>query len=130
MNPVESLLANFKSALAEKNVDALVDLYDEDILLFDTWDQWSMAGKGIWRSLVEGWFGSLGSESVTADFEIVQELASETLISLAAFVTFTAVSAEGEKLRSNKERITWILVLKAEGWKISHAHNSIPAEMK
>lgn len=130
MDPVQSLLTDYDRALTEKNVDLLVDLYDEEVLMFDTWDQWTLSGKDAWRGMVRDWFGSLGSESVRADFEVVQQTASETLISFAGFVTYTALSAEGEKLRSNKERITWVLALQSTGWKIVHCHNSMPVDMR
>lgn len=130
MSPVESVFETFKSAVAEKNVDRLVDLYEEKVLLFDTWDAWSMSGREAWRSAVSEWFGSLGGERLTVEFEPIKEVATETLISVSGFVTYTALSTEGAKLRSNKERLTWILLRKPEGWRIAHCHNSLPLDFR
>ena len=129
MSPAQSAFAAYQNALADKDVDRFVALFAEDVLLFDVWDAWSMSGREAWRSAVQDWFGSLGAEGVGVEFETVNEVATESLIAVSAYVTYTALSAEGERLRSNRERQTWVLSLVGEAWKIVHCHNSLPIAM-
>ena len=130
MSPAERALAAYTKAVAEKDVELLVGLFDEQVLLFDVWDQWSISGKAAWRSAVEEWLGSLGSDRVLVEFETVQETVSDGLVCASAFVTYTAFSLDGTRLRSHKERQTWVLSLKEEGWRVVHCHNSVPFGME
>ena len=52
----------YKSSVLNKEVDKLLDLYDEDLIAFDMWDRWSYAGGDSWREMNQQWLGSLGSE--------------------------------------------------------------------
>jgi ketosteroid isomerase-like protein len=79
--------------------------------------------------MVAEWFGSLGDdEEVLVEWDDVRSQTGEDVAGLSAFLTFSAVSPTGEKLRSMNNRLTWLLRKDAEGtWQIAHEHTSGPA---
>ena len=127
-NPILQVLQDYKAAVFAKDVDAFVGLYAPDILAFDMWGAWTYEGIASWRSMVKGWFGSLGAESVVVDFSEAQTAISGELAAVHAFVAYKAVTADGEELRSMDNRITATLRQTAEGWKIFHQHSSAPID--
>ncbi|HKT92350.1 MAG TPA: nuclear transport factor 2 family protein [Paraburkholderia sp.] len=127
-DPILQVLHDYKAAVYAKDVDAFVALYTPDILAFDMWGAWTYAGIASWRNMVEGWFGSLGAERVVVDFSEAQTAMAQDLAVLHAFVTYKAVTVDGEELRSMDNRITATLRQTAEGWKIFHQHSSSPID--
>jgi ketosteroid isomerase-like protein len=116
----------YRSAVYEKNPAALLRLYAGDVRVFDTWGVWSYEGAGPWKRMVEEWLSSLGTERVRVSFDDVRVEAGNPLSSLSATVTYAAVSAEGAKLRSLQNRLTWVLRASGGGWVIVHEHTSAP----
>jgi ketosteroid isomerase-like protein len=107
--PITEFLQAYKTAVYRKDLDAFLALYDEQIHVFDMWEAWD--GKGItpWRASTQQWFSSLGDESVMVDIDEVQGYSTADFAGGHAFLTFTAVSKEGVKLRSLTNRITILL---------------------
>lgn len=127
-DPILQVLHDYTAAVYAKDVDAFVALYAPDILAFDMWGAWTYEGVAAWRNMVEGWFGSLGAERVVVDFRDAQTAVSGDLAVVHAFVTYKAVSADGEALRSMDNRITATLRQTGAGWKIFHQHSSSPID--
>ncbi len=125
---IAAVLAAYQAAVYAKDVEAFVALYDTDVQVFDMWGQWSHQGIDAWRAMATGWFGSLGSEKVVVDVDALQINATPTLAAAHAFLTYTAVSAEGEKLRSMNNRLSLVLKPVGPGWKIIHQHTSAPVD--
>ena len=69
---LERVLASYQNAVRAKDVRAFISLYDPKVRVFDAWGVWSYEGARAWQVAVEGWFTSLGSESVNVTFEDVQ----------------------------------------------------------
>ena len=63
-DPVHEALARYSAAAYDKNVDAFVSLYADDVHVFDMWNSWELRGIGAWRDMAVGWFSSLGDERV------------------------------------------------------------------
>jgi uncharacterized protein (TIGR02246 family) len=124
------VLDGYKAAVNAKDVDAFVSLYAQDVVVFDMWGVWSYKGVEAWRKMATDWFGSLGSERVIVEANEVQVIAENNVATIHAFVTFTGVSAEGEKLRAMQNRFTWILQKRAGAWKIIHEHSSAPIDFE
>ena len=75
-----------------------------------------------------GWFASVGDERVVVEIDQVGSACLGELAIGHAFLTYTAVSADGTELRSLDNRITAAL-RKVEGvWKIFHEHTSVPID--
>lgn len=128
---VEAMLTAYGAAVYEKDVDAFIALYDEDVRVFDLWGSWSYDDAGAWRQMVTEWFGSLGSERVAVESEDVQMTVGDDVAALHAFLTFKGLSADGEELRAMNNRLTWTLRRAGDGsWKIVHEHTSAPADLE
>lgn len=119
-------LDTYKSAVLAKNAETFMHLYDADVRVFDTWGIWSYEGASAWRVAVEGWFSSLGSETVRVSFEDVIIAAESGFASMTAFARYAAVSAQGQELRAMHNRITWVLKSRGHVLRIVHEHTSAP----
>ena len=119
-------LETYKSAVLAKNAETFMHLYAPEVRVFDCWGIWSYEGAAAWRVAVEGWFSSLGSESVRVTFEDVQILTGQGFASMSAVVTYAGVSAQGQELRAMQNRITWVLKTSGHVLRIVHEHTSAP----
>jgi ketosteroid isomerase-like protein len=120
------LLETYKSAVWARDADAFMRLYDPKVRVFDTWGIWSYEGAAAWRTAIEGWFASLGSEKVKVTFDDVDVLGGGEFRSLSAIVTYVAVSAQGEPLREMQNRLTWVLRTSGHVLRVVHEHTSAP----
>jgi uncharacterized protein (TIGR02246 family) len=128
--PILQVLESYKAAVTTKDVNAFVALYDQDVCIFDLWGEWSYKGIEAWRGMVTDWFGSLGTEHVIVDFNGVQTILGNDIAMVHAFVIYQGVSADGNKLRSMQNRLTWVLKHKDGVWKIIHEHTSAPVNLE
>jgi uncharacterized protein (TIGR02246 family) len=130
MNDVEKSIArvleSYESAVAAKDAEAFMRLYDPDVRVFDTWGVWSYEGAAAWQTAVEGWFTSLGTEKVKVRFDDVQTSAGREMAMVSAIGTYTGFSAQGAPLRSMQNRITWVLRTSGHVLRIIHEHTSAP----
>jgi len=125
--PVARMLDAYTAAVRAKDVDGLVALYARDVCVFDMWGRWTYEGVNAWRSMVEEWFASLGTEEVAVTFEEVRTLVNDDVAVAHALVTYTGLSAAGEELRAMDNRLTWALRrTDGPGWRIVHEHTSAP----
>jgi len=125
---MEQVLDAYAAAVRAKDVAAFVGLYADDVRTFDLWSVWAYDGKPAFREMVQDWFGSLGDDVVAVEHDDVRVQPGEDVAGLSAFLTYRAMSPEGEELRSMNNRLTWILRRDGDGsWKIAHEHTSAPA---
>ncbi|HEY4111738.1 YybH family protein [Puia sp.] len=127
MHDIKTLLESYKSAVFQKDVEALLALFDENVRVFDMW-AWSYDGLPAWREMVTGWLGSLGTNRDVVTFDDILIKESGDLAVASAFARFAAVSEKGEELRFLQNRLTWVLQKKEGVWKIIHEHTSGPVE--
>ena len=125
---VGALLEKYRAAVYAKDTESFLALYTADARIFDMWVEWSHEGIESWRRVVTQWFDSLKSDRDVVEFHEVRTTISGDMAAVDAFVQFTAVSAEGNKLRSMQERLTWTLAQKDGAWKITHQHTSGPID--
>ena len=123
---VRGMLDAYAAAVWAKDADAFMSLYAPEIRVFDPWGVWSYEGAAAWRGMAEEWFGSLGGERVRVEAEETRIVPGEQLASLTAFLKYTALADDGRELRSMQNRLTWVLRLEGENWKIVHEHTSVP----
>lgn len=125
VNPIDAFFERYAMAVHAKDVDALLQLYAEDVRAFDAWGVWSYEGALAWRGAIEGWFSSLGSETVRVTFDDVRMIEEGNLWHASAIVTYAAISPSGEALRALQNRLTWVLRLQPSP-RIVHEHTSAP----
>jgi uncharacterized protein (TIGR02246 family) len=129
-NPVLSTLEAYASAVRAKDVDAFVEIYADDVQVFDSWGQWRYSGIDAWRGMAAGWFTSLGDETVDVEFTELRVVAGEDVAFGHAAVTFTGISAAGERLRSMTNRFTIGMEKHYGTWSIVHEHTSLPVDLE
>jgi uncharacterized protein (TIGR02246 family) len=122
------MLDTYAAAVRAKDVDALMELYADDVRTFDLWQVWTYDGKDSLRGMVTEWFGSLGDDEVVAvRFDEVRAQNGSDVAAVSAFTTYANV-ADGTEQRSMNNRLTWILRREPDGaWTIAHEHTSAPA---
>lgn len=125
-NSVARVVESYKSAVHSKDVDALMRLYDPKVRVFDTWGVWEYEDAAKWRSAIESWFTSLGTEKVKVTFEDLKSSGSADMAAVSAIVTYAGLSATGEPLRSMQNRLTWVLKTSGHVLRIIHEHTSAP----
>ena len=128
--PVHEALARYSAAAYEKDVDAFVALYSADLHVFDMWNSWELRGIDAWRAMAAGWFSSLGDERVVVKATDVVATVNGELAMGHATLTYTAISADGQELRSLDNRITLAMRRAGNAWKIFHEHTSGPIDHK
>jgi uncharacterized protein (TIGR02246 family) len=125
---IESLFKTYKDAVFEKDIETFSSLFDENVRVFDMWQQWTYEGLAAWMGMVTDWFSSLGSNRDVISYDDIQIQTSGEMAVATAIVRFTAVSETGEDLRYLEERLTWVIVKKSGTWKIVHQHTSGPVD--
>jgi ketosteroid isomerase-like protein len=119
-------LETYRAAVLAKNAETFMHLYDSEVRVFDTWGTWSYEGAAAWRVAVEGWFSSLGSETVHVTFEDVRITAEPNFAVMSAFARYAAFSDQGQELRAMQNRITWVLKPRGHVLRVVHEHTSTP----
>lgn len=113
-------LDTYKAAVLAKSVESFMQLYDPEVRVFDTWGAWSNEGAAAWQVAIEGWFSSLGQESVRVTFDDVRIEGEQGFASMSAIVTYTAMSAQGQELRAMQNRISWMLKAGSHHMRVIH----------
>jgi uncharacterized protein (TIGR02246 family) len=129
-NPVTTLFENYTSAVLAKDIDAFLELYASDTLVFDSWGMWEFAGVDAWRPMVTMWFESLGDKLCEPRFtEVVATVRDDVAFAHAA-VRYAELTADGEQVDQMMNRITVALEKREGEWKITHEHTSMPLDME
>lgn len=118
----------YRNAIFAKDTDSFVGLYAANARIFDTWSRWSYDRRTAWRRMAARWFGDLGPERVLVAAAEQRTIMAGNVAVIHAFVTYTAVSAGGRKLRAMSNRLTWVLRRSGLSWKIAHEHTSVPVD--
>lgn len=123
---MNDFFASYKQAAWEKDFQTMTSLYDKEIVIFDMWDDGFLTDFETWAKIIKEWLGSLGDERVQVDFENVKIQESGDTGFAHALIGFKAISADGEVLRSMKNRISLGFMKRSDGWKVVHQHTSAP----
>ena len=72
MRAISDFFELYKQSAWNKDSAAMINLYDEQVVIFDMWDQGYMLNLSDWKNMIVDWLGSLGEEKVKVDFEMVK----------------------------------------------------------
>jgi ketosteroid isomerase-like protein len=123
---VDAVIESYRQAVFDRDVEALMRLYDPDARVFDAWNAWSYEGADAWRACVHGWLSTLGEDRVRVTAEDVQVRGEAPLLVASAVFRYAAIDPEGRELKAMQNRLTWALRFDGLGWKIVHEHTSMP----
>lgn len=118
-------LETYRLAVLTKNVETLLQLYAPDARVFDAWGSVSHEGSSVWRVAVEAWFSSLGSETCKVTFDDVLIAGDPDFAAMSAIVIYAAVSSQGQEIRAQQCRISWVLKISDNVLRIVHEHASV-----
>jgi len=127
MQELQSLFDRYKQTVYQKDAEAFLDLFDENVRVFDMW-AWTYDGLAAWREMVTGWFANLGADRDVVTFDDVRIQQSGDMAVASAIARFAAVSEKGEELRFLQNRLTWVARQQNGVWKIIHEHSSGPVD--
>ena len=123
---VGRVIEGYKAAVAARDIDAFMRLYDPAVRVFDTWGVWSYEGAPAWQIAIEGWFASHPTDRLKVTFEDVGFVSTPAFASVSAIVTYAVVSAQGEQVNALQNRLTWVLKTSGHVLRIVHEHTSAP----
>ena len=123
---IEEFFKLYQNFAWRKDTTAMINLYDEQAVIFDMWDQGYHSNQSEWTKIIIDWLGSLDEEKVKVEFEMVKIHQSGNVGFASALIQFQAISSEGAVLRSMKNRITLGFSKFEHGWKVIHQHTSAP----
>ena len=123
--PLLAALAAYQAAVLAKDVDAFVSIYADDAQIFELWGTWEH-DIASWREMAKGWFAFLGDQRSVVTAHDVRTQVSGDMAMLSASLTYAAVDAGGQPLRSLDNRLTWVLRQRGGRWQVVHEHTSVP----
>jgi ketosteroid isomerase-like protein len=116
----------YKDFAWKKDSEGMINLYDENVVVFDMWNKGHYSDLTEWSGVIKQWLGSLKDESVNVIFEMIKIQAGENVGFASSRITYQAISTENKILRSMTNRITLGFVKKENVWKVVHQHTSAP----
>lgn len=130
MKEIESSVARviegYKAAVAARDIDAFMRLYDPAARVFDAWGVWSYEDGATWQVAVEGWFASHPADRLKVSFDDVDAVVNPAFACVTAIVTYAVVSAQGEPRDEMQNRLSWVLKTSGHVRRIVHEHTSAP----
>ena len=123
---VARVIEGYKAAVAARDIDAFMRLYDPAVRVFDAWGVWSYEGIPAWKAPIQSWFASDPDNRHVVTFEDVSSISTPAFSSVAAIVTYAMISAGGEPKGAMQNRLTWVLGPGEGGLTIVHEHTSVP----
>ena len=124
---ITALAQAYREAVRDKDWRRLATLYAADVQVFDAWGVKPYAGLSAWRGNLESWLTGLAvDERVEAVFDDLHVTRRGDMGALHARVTYRAMGPTGETLRWMHNRLSWVVVKGAEGWRVTHEHTSVP----
>ena len=124
--PIAKVIEGYKAAVAARDMEALMRLYDPAVRVFDAWGVWSYESAAAWRVAAEGWFATHPADRFSASFEDVRTVSTPAFSSVSAIVTYAVTSPQGVQLNAMQNRLSWILRMSGHALRIVHEHTSAP----
>lgn len=126
MKKIQDYFTIYKQSAWEKDTESMIGLYDDNVVIFDMWQEGYQTGLAEWSIAIKDWLGSLGEENVNVIFEMIEIHEGDNVGFGSALVTFQAISIDNTIIRSMKNRITLGFVKERDLWKVVHQHTSAP----
>jgi uncharacterized protein (TIGR02246 family) len=129
-DPVHTFLRDYAAAVLARDLPRFVNLYAEDVQVFDSWDRWEYAGREDWAGMIAGWFEGIRDVRVRVTAKDVKTWNDATMAGGSATLEFAALDAEGQPMRSMENRFTVLLRNESGTWRVVHQHTSVPVDFQ
>jgi ketosteroid isomerase-like protein len=126
MNKIQDFFTIYEQSAWAKDTKSMIELYHDDVLIFDMWQQGFQRGLSEWSAVIKDWLGSLNEERVRVTFEMIEINEHDTVGFASAIIKFQAIAPNDSVIRSMKNRITLGFIKKGNVWKAIHQHTSAP----
>lgn len=126
----KAILERYANAVYNKDVESFISIYDNNILVYDTWEEWIKKDVIEIKNMATEWFESLGNEKVKVEFTEVSVLESENQIVWIGEFKFYGLDQDDKILRSISNRWTWVIKNNNGTLKVVHEHSSLPINME
>ncbi|MEO6549641.1 MAG: nuclear transport factor 2 family protein [Ferruginibacter sp.] len=125
---ISDFFACYKKAAWERDIMAMISLYDENVMIFDMWNKGFAPGIHGCTSMITDWLSSLKGENVNVEFEMIEIQENENIAFASALIQFEAIDKNNSVIRSMKNRISLGFVKTGGYWKVKHQHTSAPID--
>jgi ketosteroid isomerase-like protein len=126
MKTIQEFFTIYKQSAWQKDSESMINLYDDDIVIYDMWNHGYQTGLTEWSVVIKNWLGSLGHEDVKVTFDMIHVHEADNVGFGSALITYQAISPDTTILRSMKNRITLGFIKVGDRWKVVHQHTSAP----
>ena len=123
---IRSICDSYRAAVDARDIESFMRLYDPQVRVFDAWGVWSYEGVAQWRKPVEAWFAMDPNQRIQVTFDEVKTHGGAGWCAMSAVVSYASLSAEGKRLRSMQNRLSWVIEASAGEARIVHEHTSAP----
>lgn len=127
---LQNILKKYSQSILEKDLECFCSLYDDNVLVYDMWQQWTYKGIDEWKKNVQNWFSSLGELRDKVSFDEIEIVEKQEMALVTAIVRFAAIDQQAIELRFLQNRFTWVMCKKENLWKIIHQHSSSPIDFE
>ena len=130
-NGIKNIIDFFQSyqmTAFDKDVLGMINLYDNDVSVFDMWGKGFVLGLKEWSTTITDWLTSLKNEKVKVVFTMIDIHEDEHVGFAHALIEFQAIASDDSIQRSMKNRISLGFVKKDGFWKVKHQHTSAPID--
>lgn len=130
MKTVQDVLDLYKLVVYNQDINLFMDLYDDSIHIFDSWNTWEIKSKSEWKKVIENWFSGLKRDGSTlrVSFEDPLIHQDDSIAFIHVSTRFSEFNSHNIEFRHLTNRFTFGLVKKNGDWKIVHEHSSLPID--
>ena len=128
MENITNFFSSYKKAAWDKDSATMINLYDNNVLIFDMWDKGFYSGLEEWSTVITSWLTTLNEERVNVTFDNVEIQQDENIAFASALIQFQAITPDNKVIRSMKNRISLGFIKKEGAWKVKHQHTSSPID--
>ena len=130
MKTVQDVLDQYKLAVYNQDIYLFMDLYDDSIHIFDSWNTWEIKSKSEWRKVIENWFNGLKRDSSTLKVSFEDSVINEdtNVAFIHTSIRFSEYNSHNIEFRHLTNRFTIGLKYIDDKWIIVHEHSSLPID--
>lgn len=129
-DPVHAFLRDYAAAVLDRDLPRFVDLYAEDMQVFDSWNRWEYVGREDWAGMISAWFEGIRDVRVRVMPKDVKTWTDAHVAGGSATLEFAALDADGQPLRATENRLTVLLRNEGGTWRVVHQHTSVPVDFQ
>lgn len=130
MKTVQDVLDQYKLSVYNQDINLFMDLYDDSVRIFDSWNTWEIKSKSEWRIVIENWFNGLKRDGSTlrVSFEDPHVHQDDSIAFIHVSIRFSEFNSHNIEFRHLTNRFTFGLQKLNNSWKIVHEHSSLPID--